>query len=102
MLAFVSIPFVHIGMLTDVKAHLRAIAPARSLGKFPHTCKLDFDREHPSPTSHCRAGESGNNYLDEARLGEISEGLDTSHRARQQPEASASRAEQCSVTVLIQ
>ena len=65
MLAFVSIPFVRIGILTDVTAHLRAIAPARSLGKFPHTCKLDFEREHPSPTSHCCAGEARDNYLDE-------------------------------------
>ena len=62
MLAFESIPFVRIGILTDVTAHLHAIAPARSLGKFPHTCKLDFEREHPSPTSHCCAGEAGDNY----------------------------------------
>ena len=48
MLAFVSIPFVRVGILTDVTAHLRAVRPAKSLGKSPHIGNLDFDAStHP-------------------------------------------------------
>jgi hypothetical protein len=47
MLAFVSIPFVRVGILTDVTADLRAICPAKLLGKFAHMGNLDFERERP-------------------------------------------------------
>jgi hypothetical protein len=62
MLASVSIPFVRAGILTDVTAPLRAIVAAKSLGKFPHIRNLDFEREHPSPTSRGRAGAQASTF----------------------------------------
>jgi len=61
MLAFESIPFVRIGILTDVTAHLRAIAPARSLGKFSsHVSSIwNASAHRQQALGDGRAGEAG-------------------------------------------